>query len=56
MSPIKETCKEEGGICSLCKYWKIMEFLPGNKGRCNKRDYIISCHHSCCNDFSEKKE
>lgn len=44
------------GICSRCKYWKILEILPGLKGKCIKREYIISCSHSCCEDFSEKEK
>ena len=42
------------GYCVQCKFWKLQEWLPGNKGKCDKRDYLISCSHSCCEDYTEK--
>lgn len=49
---IRHSCKE--GVCAKCKYWKILDSFSGLKGKCSKNEYIISCSHSCCDDF--KKE
>lgn len=48
-----DKCKT-GMICQKCKFWKLLERLPGMKGRCDKRDYLISCYHSCCKDFEKE--
>jgi hypothetical protein len=48
-----DKCKT-GMVCQKCKFWKLIERLPGMKGRCDKRDYLISCYHSCCKDFEKE--